>query len=132
MSIPFAVKDPSVSSARHARLQICTSFIRIAKAADKKRSTPYERNSRYHGIYAKRGFSARGEHNLLGEAFLVMASAAGTQQQQEVLAWLLEPLSQQWTQLEWQNNYLSEPLGLDPFVLRDSIHVVNFPHCNIL
>lgn len=34
------------------------------------------------------------------------------QQQQEVLAWLLEPLSQQWTQLEWQNNYLSEPLGL--------------------
>ncbi|KAJ6762849.1 EXPORTIN 1/5 [Salix purpurea] len=41
-----------------------------------------------------------------------MASAAGIQQQQEVLAWLLEPLSQQWTQLEWQNNYLSEPLGL--------------------
>ncbi|KAJ6762850.1 EXPORTIN-5 [Salix purpurea] len=58
MSIPFAVKDPSVSSARHARLQICTSFIRIAKAADKSVSTPYERNSRYHGIYAKRGFSA--------------------------------------------------------------------------
>lgn len=33
------------------------------------------------------------------------------QQQQEVLAWLLEPLSQQWMQIEWQNNYLSEPLG---------------------
>lgn len=34
------------------------------------------------------------------------------QQQQEVLAWLLEPLSKQWTPVEWQNAYLSEPLGL--------------------
>ncbi|KAM3344520.1 hypothetical protein P3S68_024229 [Capsicum galapagoense] len=34
----------------------------------------------------------RGEHNLLGEAFLIMASAAGVQQQLEVLAWLLELL----------------------------------------
>jgi len=31
----FALQDPSTSSARHARLQICTSFIRIAKAAGK-------------------------------------------------------------------------------------------------
>lgn len=35
-----------------------------------------------------------------------------TQQQQEVLAWLLEPLSQQWTQSEWQDKYLSDPQGL--------------------
>ncbi|KAK6911457.1 Exportin-5, C-terminal domain [Dillenia turbinata] len=41
-----------------------------------------------------------------------MASAAGIQQQQEVLAWLLEPLSQQWVQLDWQITYLSEPGGL--------------------
>ena len=34
------------------------------------------------------------------------------QQQNEVLAWLLEPLSKQWTQLEWQNAYLSDPTGL--------------------
>ncbi|KAH1032024.1 hypothetical protein J1N35_044198 [Gossypium stocksii] len=34
-SLPFIVKDPSTSSAGHARLQICTSFIRKAKAADK-------------------------------------------------------------------------------------------------
>ncbi|GAB4835901.1 hypothetical protein Ancab_000820 [Ancistrocladus abbreviatus] len=32
---PMLVEDPSTNSARHARLQICTSFIRIAKAADK-------------------------------------------------------------------------------------------------
>lgn len=30
-----ACQDPSTNSARHARLQICTSFIRIAKTADK-------------------------------------------------------------------------------------------------
>lgn len=34
------------------------------------------------------------------------------QQQQEVLVWLLEPLSKQWTQTEWQEAYLSEPAGL--------------------
>ncbi|THG16122.1 hypothetical protein TEA_015803 [Camellia sinensis var. sinensis] len=34
-SLPFVLKDPSTSISRHARLQICTSFIRIAKAVDK-------------------------------------------------------------------------------------------------
>jgi len=34
--IPFIVQqDPSSTGARHARLQICSSFIRIARAADK-------------------------------------------------------------------------------------------------
>ncbi|KAK8261733.1 hypothetical protein V6Z11_D13G209400 [Gossypium hirsutum] len=111
-SLPFVVKDPSTSSARHARLQICTSFIRIAKAADKS-ILPHMKGIADTMVYLQReGRLLRGEHNLLGEAFLVIASAAGVQQQQEVLAWLLEPLSQQWIQIEWQNNYLSEPLGL--------------------
>ncbi|PPD68968.1 hypothetical protein GOBAR_DD34150 [Gossypium barbadense] len=109
-SLPFV--DPSTSSARHARLQICTSFIRIAKAADKS-ILPHMKGIADTMVYLQReGRLLRGEHNLLGEAFLVIASAAGVQQQQEVLAWLLEPLSQQWIQIEWQNNYLSEPLGL--------------------
>jgi exportin-5 len=34
------------------------------------------------------------------------------QQQQEVLAWLLEPLNKIWTQVEWQTAYLSDPSGL--------------------
>ncbi|XP_068317682.1 protein HASTY 1-like isoform X2 [Pyrus communis] len=111
-SLPFVVKDPSTSSARYARLQICTSFIRIAKTADTS-VLPHMKGIADTMAYMKsEGSLLRGEHNLLGEAFLVMASAAGIQQQQEVLAWLLEPLSQQWTQIEWQNNYLSEPLGL--------------------
>ncbi|KAK8546003.1 hypothetical protein V6N13_067243 [Hibiscus sabdariffa] len=111
-SLPFIVKDPSTSSARHARLQICTSFIRIAKASDKS-VLPHMKSIADTMAYLQReGRLLRGEHNLLGEAFLIMASAAGSQQQQEVLAWLLEPMSQQWIQIEWQNNYLSEPLGL--------------------
>ncbi|XP_048226148.1 protein HASTY 1 [Ricinus communis] len=111
-SLPVVVKDPSTSSARHARLQICTSFIRIAKTSDKS-ILPHMKGVADTMAYMQReGCLHRSEHNLLGEAFLIMASAAGTQQQQEVLAWLLEPLSQQWVQIDWQNNYLSEPLGL--------------------
>ncbi|TYH34525.1 hypothetical protein ES332_D13G134200v1 [Gossypium tomentosum] len=111
-SLPFIVKDPSTSSARHARLQICTSFIRIAKAADKSILPHMKGIADMMACLQREGRLLRSEHNLLGEAFLVMASTAGIQQQQEVLAWLLEPLSQQWMQIEWQNNYLSEPLGL--------------------
>lgn len=33
-------------------------------------------------------------------------------QQQEVLAWLLEPLSKQWIQLDWQTACFSDPMGL--------------------
>ncbi|KAG0480428.1 hypothetical protein HPP92_011286 [Vanilla planifolia] len=60
-----------------------------------------------------------------------MASAAGIQQQQEVLAWLLEPLSIPWIQLEWQNSYLSDPLGLaclcsDSQFMWNIFHTVTF------
>ncbi|KAE8686627.1 Protein HASTY 1 [Hibiscus syriacus] len=111
-SLPFVVKDPSTSSTRHARLQICASFIRMAKAADKSVLPHMKGIADTMAHLQREGRLLRGEHNLLGEAFLVMASAAGSQQQQEVLSWLLEPMSQQWVQIEWQNNYLSEPLGL--------------------
>ncbi|XP_019231873.1 PREDICTED: protein HASTY 1 isoform X2 [Nicotiana attenuata] len=111
-SQPFVVKDPATSASRHARLQICTSFIRIAKAADQS-ILPHMRGiADTMAFLQKEGRLLRGEHNLLGEAFLIMASAAGAQQQLEVLAWLLEPLSKQWIQLEWQNAYLSDPTGL--------------------
>lgn len=130
-SLPLVVKDPATSSSRLARLQICASFIRIAKAADKS-ILPHMKGIAETMAYLQReGGLRRGEHNLLGEAFLVMASAAGVQQQHEVLAWLLEPLSQQWLQLEWQNNYLSEPLGLvrlfaDTPLMWSIFHTVTF------
>ncbi|XP_010550956.1 PREDICTED: protein HASTY 1 [Tarenaya hassleriana] len=110
--LPHIVKDPATSTARIARLQICTSFIRIAKAADKSILPHMKGIADTMGYLQREGTLLRGEHNILGEAFLVMASAAGPQQQQEILVWLLEPLSQQWIQSEWQNNYLSDPMGL--------------------
>ncbi|CAJ2631548.1 unnamed protein product [Trifolium pratense] len=111
-SLPFEMKDTSTLSARHARLQICTSFIRIAKAADKSILPHMKGIADTISCLQREGRLLQGEHNLIGEAFLIMASSAGIQQQQEVLKWLLEPLSQQWTQLEWQDRYLSSPHGL--------------------
>uniref|UniRef100_A0A2P2KHY5 Protein HASTY 1 n=1 Tax=Rhizophora mucronata TaxID=61149 RepID=A0A2P2KHY5_RHIMU len=130
-SLPYAVKDPSTSGARYARLHICTSFIRIAKAADKS-ILPHMKGIADTMAYMQReGCLLRSEHNLLGEAFLVMASAAGVQQQQEVLAWLLEPLCKQWAELEWQSNYLSKPLGLVELISNTTFmwsifHIVTF------
>lgn len=111
-SLPLVIKDTSIHSARHARLQTCTSFIRIAKTADKSILPHMKGIADTMACLQREGRLLQGEHNLLGEAFLVMASSAGVQQQQEVLTWLLEPLSLQWTQLEWQDKYLSSPHGL--------------------
>ncbi|RDY07831.1 Protein HASTY 1, partial [Mucuna pruriens] len=68
-------------SARHARLQTCTSFIQIAKAVDKS-TLPHMKGIAGTMVCLQReGRSLQGEHNLLGEAFLVMASFVGIQQQ---------------------------------------------------
>lgn len=54
-----------------------------------------------------------------------------TQQQQEVLLWLLEPLSKQWTQPEWQEAYLTDPVKLvhlcaDTRFMWSIFHIVTF------
>ncbi|CAA6654220.1 unnamed protein product [Spirodela intermedia] len=115
----------------HLRLQICTSFLRIARASDKS-ILPHMKGIADTIAYLQgEGRLLRGEHNTLGEAFLVMASSAGFQQQQDVLAWLLEPLSKQWTQSEWQNTYLSDPSGMkrlcsDKQIMWSIFHNVTF------
>ncbi|KAK3160833.1 hypothetical protein QOZ80_1BG0065470 [Eleusine coracana subsp. coracana] len=110
-SLPITFQDSSNDS-RLARLQICSSFIRISRAADKA-LLPHMKNIADTMAYLQgEGCLLRGEHNHLCEAFLVMTSSAGIQQQQEVLAWLLEPLNKMWTQVEWQTAYLSDPSGL--------------------
>ncbi|TVU20892.1 hypothetical protein EJB05_30493 [Eragrostis curvula] len=110
-SLPITFQDPSNDS-RLARLQICSSFIRISRAADKA-LLPHMKNIADTMAYLQgEGRLLRGEHNHLCEAFLLMASSAGIQQQQEVLAWLLEPLNKTWTQEHWQTAYLSDPSGL--------------------
>lgn len=130
-SLPVMVKDPSTSTARRARLQICTSFIRIAKAANES-LLPHMKGIADTMMYLQtEGVLLRGEQNILGEAFLIMASSAGTQQQQEVLLWLLEPLSKQWTQPEWQEAYLTDPVKLvhlcaDTQFMWSIFHIVTF------
>lgn len=130
-SLPVMVKDPSTSTARRARLQICTSFIRIAKAANES-LLPHMKGIADTMMYLQtEGVLLRAEQNILGEAFLIMASSAGTQQQQEVLLWLLEPLSKQWTQPEWQEAYLTDPVKLvhlcaDTRFMWSIFHIVTF------
>ncbi|KAK7284295.1 hypothetical protein RJT34_19040 [Clitoria ternatea] len=130
-SLPLVIKDTSLIGVRHARLQTCTSFIRIAKAADKSILPHMKGIADTMACLQREGRLLQGEHNLLGEAFLVMASSAGIQQQQEVLTWLLEPLSVQWTQMEWQDKYLSGPHGLVQLCSESSVmwsifHTVTF------
>ncbi|KAF5194673.1 Hasty-like protein [Thalictrum thalictroides] len=129
--LPITLKDTPANHARHARLQICTSFIHIAKTADKSLLPHMKGIADTMAYLQSEGRLLRAEHNLLGEAFLVMASSAGIQQQQEVLAWLLEPLSKQWTLIEWQNAYLSDPIGLvrlcsDTSFMWSLFHTVTF------
>ncbi|KQK04284.1 protein HASTY 1 isoform X2 [Brachypodium distachyon] len=110
-SLPITIQDLSNNS-RQARLQICSSFIRISRAADKA-LLPHMKNIADTMAYLQgEGRLLRAEHDHLCEAFLIMASSSGIQQQQEVLAWLLEPLNKTWTQMEWQTAYLSDPSGL--------------------
>lgn len=130
-SLPYMLEDPSSLGARHARLQICSSFIRIARAADRSLLTHMKSIADTMAYLQGEGRLLRAEHNLLGEASLVMASSAGIQQQKDVLAWLLEPLSKQWVQLEWQNAYLSDPSGFthlctDTKLMWSLFHTVTF------
>ncbi|CAH9101624.1 unnamed protein product [Cuscuta epithymum] len=129
-SLPI-FEDPATNTARHARLQICTSFIRIARAADQSILPHMKGIADTMSLLQSEGRLLRGEHNLLGEAFLVMGSSAGMEQQRQVLAWLLEPLSKQWTQTEWQDAYLSEPAGFirlcaDTTTMWSVFHTVTF------
>lgn len=112
-SLPITIQQQGPSNnSRQARLQICSSFIRISRAADKA-LLPHMKNIADTMAYLQgEGRLLRAEHDHLCEAFLIMASSSGIQQQQEVLAWLLEPLNKTWTQVEWQTAYLSDPSGL--------------------
>ncbi|KAG2244157.1 hypothetical protein Bca52824_094015 [Brassica carinata] len=114
-SLPHIVKDPATSASRVARLQICTSFIRIAKAADTSVLPHMKSIADTMAYMQKRERYSVESTTFWVKHFLLWLLRLGNmkaQQQQEVLAWLLEPLSQQWIQSEWQNCYLSDPMGL--------------------
>ncbi|CAM8926022.1 unnamed protein product [Rhodiola kirilowii] len=130
-SLPYTVKDPSTSTARYARLQICASFVKIAKTAERSLLPHMKGIADTMAYLRSEGRLPRAEHNLLGEAFLIMASNAGVQQQQEVLAWFLEPLNKQWTPMDWQNTYLSNEISFvhlcsDSTFMWSIFHTVTF------
>lgn len=70
----------------------------------------------------------------LEQRFFFFCSCHSTfriQQQEEVIAWLLEPSSKEWTLSEWQNAFLSDPIGLtrlcsDPQLMWSIYHTVTF------
>ncbi|XP_031497611.1 protein HASTY 1 isoform X2 [Nymphaea colorata] len=117
--LPVADKDPS-NNVRSVRLHICTSFIRIAQTADRSLLPHMKEITETVACLHAEGRLPRGEHNILGEAFLIVASAAGSETQERVLSCLLEPISKEWTQMEWQNTYLSDPSGLVRLFMDDA------------
>lgn len=111
-------QDPIAVSTSRARLQVCTSFLRIARAAGTSLLPHMKDISETMARLQREGCLLRSEQNLFGEAFLVMASAAGSEEQQSVLTWLLEPLKEQWIQKDLRNNYLFSSIDLMPLLIR--------------
>ncbi|KAG0582809.1 hypothetical protein KC19_3G087700 [Ceratodon purpureus] len=102
-----------------ARLQVCTSFLRLARAGDVA-MLPYmqgiaETMTSFHG----QGLMVRSELNLLGESLLIVGSAVGGEQQVQVLEWLFGPMQQQWILPAWQEKYLSSPASLVRLLTQD-------------
>lgn len=113
-------KDSVAIESSRARLQVCTSFLRIAMAADKAVSAHMEVIWRTVCELQEQGLLQQGEHNLIAEAFLVAASAAGRECQAQVLEWFLKPLQDRWGQNNWQNQYLLSPGNLVELLNRET------------
>jgi len=95
-----------------SRLQVCTSFLRLARAAESALLPHLQAIAHQMIVLQQQGLLLQSETNLIGESLLVLGSAAGGEQQSLVLEWLLGPLRQQWLQPEWQEHFLSSPGGL--------------------
>nr|VDD53334.1 unnamed protein product [Brassica oleracea] len=108
----FALLTSLPPASKRARLYICSSLIRLAKTADKSFTPHLKGLADKMTCLQREGTLLPGEHSSLVEAFFAMTSASGGQrEQQDSFLLLLEPVRQQWTQPEWQNEYLSTPSG---------------------
>ncbi|KAL0691749.1 hypothetical protein Bca4012_091428 [Brassica carinata] len=108
----FALLTSLPPASKRARLYICSSMIRLAKTADKSFTPHLKGLADKMTCLQREGTLLPGEHSSLVEAFFAMTSASGGQrEQQDSFLLLLEPVRQQWTQPEWQNEYLSTPSG---------------------
>ncbi|BBN01643.1 exportin-5 [Marchantia polymorpha subsp. ruderalis] len=114
----------SLKEISRARLQVCTSFLRVAKAADTALLPYAQRIATTMEELQQQGRLPRGEVNLLGEGLLIVGSAGGNVQHGQVLDWLLGPFRMRWQQPEWQQRFLSSPSGIvDLLSCRDKIFV---------
>eukprot|EP00850_Spirogloea_muscicola_P002509 SM000009S23638 [mRNA] locus=s9:1311908:1321866:+ [translate_table: standard] len=91
----------------HARVQVCTSILRIARIAGAVLVPHIQdfvvslQRMRQQNVVGEK------EHNLLGEALMMIGSAAGVDEQAQVLNWLLSPVRDKWADQRWQHLYLS-------------------------
>ncbi|XP_024381271.1 protein HASTY 1 isoform X2 [Physcomitrium patens] len=102
----------TVKDTMRARLQVCTSFLRLARAGDAAMLPYMQGIAETMTTLHREGRMVRSELNLLGESLLIVGSAAGGEQQLQVLGWLFGPMQQQWIQPAWQDQYLANPASL--------------------
>ncbi|KAH6556722.1 hypothetical protein KP509_1Z160000 [Ceratopteris richardii] len=101
-------KDDSVLENSRSRLQVCTSLLRIAKAADKSVSAHLEVIWKKISLFQEQGLVQQGEHNLIAEAFLVAGSAAGQECEAKAFECFLSPIQSRWIANQFQGRFLAE------------------------
>ncbi|CAA7041201.1 unnamed protein product [Microthlaspi erraticum] len=107
----FALLTSLPPTFKAARLNICSSLMRVAKAADKSFIPHLKGLADRMTRLQREGTLLPGEHSSLVEAFFAMTSASGAQGQQDSSTLLIEQVRQQWTEAEWQKEYISSPSG---------------------
>ncbi|KAI5071083.1 hypothetical protein GOP47_0013334 [Adiantum capillus-veneris] len=105
-------KDSIVIESSRSRLQVCTSLLRIAKAADKTVSAHLEVIWKTISALQEQGLLQQGEHNLIAEAFLVAGSAAGKECEARAFDCFLSPIQSRWKINHFQERFLSAPGNL--------------------
>ncbi|CAN6300322.1 unnamed protein product [Urochloa humidicola] len=86
-------------SKSHGGLRTCPSPSRVSQVADK-----ISCSSDIQDIRDGMSCHLVEEHNVLAEAFTLVASFPRVQKDPELLSWVLFPLSKIWSQLEWEIN----------------------------
>lgn len=114
-------KDPTLIENSRSRLQVCTSFLRIAKAADKTVSAHLEDIWKTISALQEQGLLQQGENNLIAEAFLVAGAAAGRECEAKALDCFLNPLQERWRRNNWQERYLLRPEDLVTLLTRQTV-----------
>lgn len=118
-------KDSSLIENSRSRLQVCTSLLRIAKAADKTISAHLEVIWKTISTLQEQGLLKQGEHNLIAEAFLVAGAAAGKECESKALDCFLTPIQTTWNSNNLQERFLMSPGNLVALLTKQTGNNVN-------